>query len=90
MFKRIYLERATRIKTDEINKLESDLRYAKHNNELLVKENNAIREENKDLRFENEELREAINRIERLASSNKYNNERSILNKIKELAKDCK
>lgn len=90
MFKRRYLERAIEIKTDEINKLENDLRYAKHNNELLAKENNVIREENKDLRFENEELREVINRIERLASSNKYSNERSILNKVKELAKDCK
>ena len=90
MFKRRYLERAIEIKTDEINKLENDLRHAKHNNELLAKENNVIREENKDLRFENEELREVVNRIERLASSNKYNNERSILNKVKELAKDCK
>ena len=36
----------------------------------------------------NEELSELVKRIKNLAESNSYNNEKSILNKIKELVKD--
>ena len=42
-------------------------------------------EENKALY---EELSELVKRIKNLAESNSYNNEKSILNKIKELVKD--
>ena len=55
---------------------------------LQKQENLALHEENKDLRFENEEQREFISRIERLVNSNKYNNEKAILIKLKELVSD--
>lgn len=48
----------------------------------------ALYEENKELRFESEEKRDLICRIERLVSSNKYNNEKAVLDKIKELVSD--
>lgn len=51
-------------------------------------ENKTLYNENKDLRFNNEELSELVIRIKNLAESNNYNNEKSILNKIKELVKD--
>ena len=57
-------------------------------NEELTKENLAVHEENKELRFENEEQRELIDRTRRMATSNTYNNEKAILNKIKELISD--
>lgn len=51
-------------------------------------ENKALWNENKDLRFDNKELSELVKRMKKLAESNSYNNEKSILNKIKELVKD--
>lgn len=57
-------------------------------NEELSNENMAVYEENKELRFENEEQGELIDRIKRIATSNAYNNEKAILNKIKELISD--
>lgn len=56
--------------------------------ELQKKENLALYNENKDLRFENEEQKDFIDRLDRLINSNKYNNEKSILNKTKELVHD--
>lgn len=41
----------------------------------------------KDLRFENEEQNELIVRIRNLVYCNKYNNEKVILDKIKELVR---
>lgn len=58
-------------------------------NEELSNENMAVYEENKELRFENEEQGELIDRIKRIATSNAYNNEKAILNKIKELISDA-
>ena len=55
---------------------------------LQKQENIALYEENKDLRFENEEQKELINRIQRLVNSNKYNNEKAYLSKVKELVSD--
>lgn len=52
------------------------------------KGNKALHNENKELRFDNEERSELIKRIKNLVESNSYNNEKSILNKIKELVKD--
>lgn len=43
---------------------------------------------NKDLRYENEEQNELIVRIRNLVYCNKYNNEKVILSKIKELVSD--
>ena len=57
------------------------------NNEL-TKENIAVHEENKELRFENEEQADLIKRISNLVSLNKYNNEKAVLSKIKELVSD--
>lgn len=54
----------------------------------MEKQAEALYQENKDLRFENEELKELIKRIEKLISSNKYNNEKAVLDKIKELVRD--
>ena len=48
----------------------------------------SLYEENKEIRFELEESEELIKRIERLISSNKYNNEKAVLDKIKELVSD--
>lgn len=63
-----------------------------HNRDILIrdmqKQAEALYEENKDLRFELEENNELIKRIEKLVSSNKYNNEKAVLNKIKELVSD--
>ena len=56
--------------------------------ELQKQENIALYEENKDLRFENEEQKELIDRIQRLVNSNKYNNEKAYLSKVKELVSD--
>ncbi|MCI8362236.1 MAG: hypothetical protein HFJ41_03755 [Clostridia bacterium] len=64
------------------------LRIAENKVEELTQENKALYEENRDLRFENEEQRYIINEIINLATSNTYNNEKVILNKIKELAYD--
>ncbi len=64
------------------------LRIAENKIEELTQENKALHEENKDLRFENEEQQYIINAIINLATSNTYNNEKIILNKIKELAYD--
>ena len=56
-----------------------------HNRDILIgdmeKQAKALYEENKDLRFELEENNELIKRIEKLVSSNKYNNEKAVLNK---------
>lgn len=63
-----------------------------HNRDILIrdmqKQAEALYEENKDLRFELEENKAFINRLEKLVSSNKYNNEKAVLNKIKELVSD--
>lgn len=62
------------------------------NRNILIKDMEeqakALYEENKDLRFENEEQLALIKRIDRLVNSNKYNNEKAILDKIKELVSD--
>lgn len=62
------------------------------NKNILIKDMEeqakALYEENKDLRFENEEQQDLIKRIDKLVNSSKYNNEKAILNKIKELVSD--
>lgn len=65
-----------------------------HNRDILIKDMEdqakALYEENKDLRFENEEQSYLIERIERLVNSNKYNNEKAVLNKIKSILMTAK
>ena len=62
------------------------------NRNILIKDMKeqakALYEENKDLRFENEEQLDLIKRIDESVNSNKYNNEKAVLNKIKELVRD--
>ena len=62
------------------------------NRNMLIKDMEeqakALYEENKDLRFENEEQLDLIKRIDKPVNSNKYNNEKAILDKIKELVRD--
>lgn len=62
------------------------------NRNMLIKDMQeqakALYEENKDIRFALEESEELIKRIERLISSNKYNNKKAVLDKIKELISD--
>ena len=62
------------------------------NRDILIrdmeKQAQSLYEENKEIRFELEESEELIKRIERLISSNKYNNEKAVLGKIKELVSD--
>ena len=50
----------------------------------MEKQAEVLHNENKALRFEFEEAEELIKRIERLVSSNMYNNEKAILKKVKE------
>lgn len=63
-----------------------------HNRDILIRDMEdqakVLHEENKDLRFENEEQSDLIKRIETLVNSNKYNNEKAVLSKIKELISD--
>ena len=54
----------------------------------LKEENLVVHNENKELRFENEEQKELMERIIKLVSCNKYNNEKAILDKMKELVED--
>ena len=72
-------------KIDKLNKRNVEVaRQVRDSN----KENLAVHNENKDLRFENEEQKELIERISKLASCNKYNTEKAILDKIEELLED--
>ena len=64
------------------------LRKAEQKVDELNSENKAVHEENKELRFENEELKDTLKEIYKLTICNKYNNEKSIFNKIKELVDD--
>lgn len=73
---------------DKIENRSALIADLQNKNEELTKENLAVHEENKELRFENEEQKELIDRITRIATSNTYNNEKAILNKIKELISD--
>lgn len=72
-------------KIDKLNKRNVELARQVRD---LNKENLAVHNENKDLRFENEEQKELIDRISKIATANSYNNEKAILDKIKELVND--
>lgn len=72
-------------KIDKLNKRNVELTRQVRD---LNKENLAVHNENKDLRFENEEQKELIDRISKIATANSYNNEKAILDKIKELVND--
>ncbi len=65
-----------------------DLRNAEREIDELTQENLVLYNEKKELNSENYKQSELINKIEISLKSNKYNNEKSILNKIKELISD--
>lgn len=52
----------------------------------LIYERNKYKEENKSLKFEVSEYKETLKEIEKILTSNMYNNEKLALRKIKELA----
>lgn len=85
MLKRKYLEQALSISQEETEKLKEELRISKHNNELLIKENLAVREENKDLRYEKEELKDVLNEIEKVLKEQDFNSIVNLKNKIKSI-----
>lgn len=74
-----------------VEEKEKQIRELKKHAEGKMKlsiENIKVKEANKELRDENEEQGDFIKRIEKLVNSNKYNNEKAVLNKIKELISD--
>ena len=75
----------SREKYDKVNARNVDLAGQVRD---LNKESRCLYTENKDLRFENEELKELLKRIEELATSNTYNNDKAVLGKIKEVISD--
>lgn len=75
-------------RTTALKKAESQI---DNRNRFIYKqqeEMDKLKQENKELRFELEEKEDLIKRIESILNSNKYNNEKSALNKIKELVND--
>lgn len=60
----------------------------KMKNKELTKENLELYEENKALIFKTDEQTNLINKIQKLVSSNKYNNQKVFTVKIKELVND--
>lgn len=65
-----------------------DLKTQKHNNCLIIKENEKVRNENADLRYEIDELKDTVKRINLLMTSNQYNNSEAFKRKIIELTTD--
>lgn len=63
-----------------------DLRIQKHNNCVIIKENEKVRNENADLRCEIDELKDTLKLINKLMTSNQYENDQVIRNKIIELS----
>ena len=73
----------------EMLKEKSDeLRIQKLNNYQVIKENEKLRNENADLRCENDELKDTLRRNNQLMTSNQYENDQVIRNKIIELTTD--
>lgn len=65
-----------------------DLKIQKHNNCVIIKENEKVRNENADLRCEIDELKDTLKLINKLMTSNQYENDQVIRNKIIELTTD--
>lgn len=75
--------------TKKDRKIANQEAMIKNRNDLikdLKARNDMLNMTSKDLRFNNEEMQEALKQILNLATSNTYNNDRMVLNKIKELA----
>ena len=65
-----------------------ELKVQRHNNELIMQENEKINNENADLRYENDELTDTVKRINLLITCNQYENNESLKRKIIELTKE--
>lgn len=79
---------SNRAKLNKIDRLEKRSVELARQVRDLSEENNYLHKENKDLRYENEEQEDILKEINSLTTSNTYNNEKIILNKIKELVHD--
>ena len=65
-----------------------ELKIQKHNNELILQENEKISNENADLRYEIDEVINIIKRVNLLMTCNQYNNNETLKRRIIELTKD--
>ena len=65
-----------------------ELRIQRHNNELLMQENEKIDNENADLRCEIDEKEDTLKLVNKLMTCNQYENDQAIRNKIIELTSD--
>lgn len=81
-----------RRKSKELQKLVDSSRKALKEAESKIQNKNRLiadmEEQAEVLYKEKKELQEVINRIDKLVNFNKYNNEKAVLNKIKELVRD--
>ena len=67
---------------------DEELKIQRHNNELIILENEKAKEENRALRNENDELIDIVKRTNLLMTCNQYNNNESLKRKIIELTSD--
>lgn len=65
-----------------------ELKIQRHNNELIMQENEKAKEENRALRNEIDELTDTVKRINLLMTCNQYDNNESLKRKIIELTSD--
>lgn len=69
---------------------DEELKIQRHNNELIMQENERINNENISLKYGIEELIDRLKRINLLMTCNQYENDQVIRNKIIELTNDWK
>lgn len=75
-------------RTNALKEAESIIEQLRTTNKEMEKQAIVQYEEKKKLEKENSIKEELISRIVSLANANKYNNEKTVLNKIKELVTD--
>ena len=65
-----------------------ELKIQRHNNELIMQENEKAKEENRALRNEIDELTDSVKRINLLVAYDGYENNEAFRRKLKELTSD--
>lgn len=65
-----------------------ELKIQRHNNKLIMQENEKISNENADLRYEIDEVIDIVKRINLSMTCNQYNNNETLKRKIIELTSD--
>ncbi len=65
-----------------------ELKIQRHNNELIMQENEKAKEENRALRNEIDELTDIVKRINLLVAYDGYENNEAFRRKLKELTSD--